>query len=114
LSKSKIKNQKSKMAILKAFKGIRPVGDQAAKIASRPYDVLNRTEASGEAEGNSLSFLHVIKPEIDLPDSMDEHDPEVYRKGSANFQKMIADGVFFTDDCDKLYIYAQTMDGRTQ
>jgi len=102
------------MAILKAFKGIRPVADKAAQIASRPYDVLNRNEAFSEAEGNPLSFLHVIKPEIDLPVSMDEHDPEVYRKGSENFQKMIADGIFFTDDNEKLYIYAQTMDGRIQ
>ena len=102
------------MAILKAFKGIRPVKGKAAKIASRPYDVLNRAEAISEAEGNLLSFLHVIKPEIDLPDSMDEHDPEVYRKGSATFQKMIADGIFFSDSSDKLYVYAQTMYGRTQ
>ena len=102
------------MAILKAFKGIRPVKDKAAKIASRPYDVLNRVEAFIEAEGNPLSFLHVIKPEIDLPASVDEHDPEVYRKGNANFQRMIADGIFFTDDSEKLYVYAQTMYGRTQ
>ena len=102
------------MATLKAFKGIRPVTDKAAKIASRPYDVLNRAEALKEADGNPLSFLHVIKPEIDLPDTMDEHDPEVYRKGSENFRKMIADGIFFTDDSDKLYAYAQTMNGRTQ
>jgi len=102
------------MAILKAFKGIRPVSEMAAKIASRPYDVLNRNEAFKEAEGNPLSFLHVIKPEIDLPPTIDEHDPEVYRRGSANFQKMIIDGIFFTDDSEKLYVYAQTMDGRTQ
>ncbi|MDR2848622.1 MAG: DUF1015 family protein [Bacteroidales bacterium] len=102
------------MAVLKAFKGIRPVKEHAAKIASRPYDVLNRAEALKEADGNPLSFLHVIKPEIDLPDTTDEHAPEVYTKGSSNFQKMIADGVFRTDDSEKLYIYAQTMDGRTQ
>ena len=102
------------MAILKAFKGIRPVKDKAAAIASRPYDVLNRAEAIGEAEGNPYSFLHVIKPEIDLPASMDEHDSEVYRTGSANFQKMISDGIFYSDNCDQLYVYAQTMQGRTQ
>lgn len=102
------------MAVLKAFKGIRPVKEYAAQIASRPYDVLNRAEAVKEASGNSLSFLHVIKPEIDLPAITDEHAPEVYVKGSANFQKMIADGVFRTDGSEKLYIYAQTMDGRTQ
>jgi len=102
------------MAVLKAFKGIRPVSDKVKKIASLPYDVINREEARNEAEGNLLSFLHVIKPEIDFPDSTDEHDPEIYQKGISNFQKMITDGVFFTDDNDKLYIYAQTMDGRTQ
>ena len=102
------------MAIIKAFKGIRPEKDKVAKIASHPYDVLNRVEAFREADNHPLSFLHVVKPEIDLPDSMDEHDPEVYRKGNANFRKMIADGIFFADDSDKLYIYAQTMDGRTQ
>ncbi|MDR1154212.1 MAG: DUF1015 family protein [Bacteroidales bacterium] len=102
------------MAILKAFQGIRPVKDKAAKIASRPYDVLNRAEAHKEAEDNPLSFLHVIKPEIDLPASTDEHAPEVYRKGSENFRKMIADGIFLTDHTDRLYVYAQTMDGRTQ
>ncbi|MDR1865168.1 MAG: DUF1015 family protein [Bacteroidales bacterium] len=102
------------MAILKAFKGIRPVREHAANIASRPYDVLNRTEAFREAEGNPLSFLHVIKPEIDLPETVDEHDPQVYRTGSDRLQKMIADGIFRTDDGEKLYVYAQTMDGRTQ
>ena len=102
------------MAVLKAFKGIRPVKDKVAKIASRPYDVLNRAEALCEAEGKPLSFLHVVKPEIDLPFSIDEHDPEVYRKGNANFQKMVDDGIFFTDESDKLYVYAQTMYGRTQ
>jgi len=102
------------MAILKAFKGIRPLKDKAAQIVSRPYDVLNRAEAYVEAEGNPLSFLRVIKPEIDLPESVDEHDPEVYIKGIDNFNKLITQGVFFSDDSDKLYIYAQKMDGRTQ
>ena len=102
------------MAILKAFKGIRPLRDKAAMIASRPYDVMNRAEAFKEAEGNPLSFLHVIRPEIDFPVSVDEHDSEIYIKGSANFRKMIADGIFFTDESEKLYIYAQTMYGRTQ
>ena len=102
------------MAILKAFKGIRPIKEKAAAIASRPYDVLNRAEAIVEADGNPWSFLHVIKPEIDLPSSIDEHDPEVYRRGSAFFQKMITDGVCYVDDNDHLYVYAQTMQGRTQ
>ena len=102
------------MAKLKAFKGIRPVSDKAAQIASRPYDVLNREEAFAEADGNPLSFLRVTKPEIEFPASVCDYAPEVYRKGSDNFQKFIADGIFLTDDSDKLYVYAQTMYGRKQ
>ncbi len=102
------------MAILKAFKGIRPVKEKAHKIASRPYDVLNRAEAKIEAGSDGLSFLHVIKPEIDLPDSLDEHDASVYQKGKDNFLKLLNDGVLVRDADDRLYIYAQTMNGRTQ
>jgi len=101
------------MAILKAFKGIRPVKDKAARIASRPYDVLNREEAKKEAT-DEYSFLHVIKPEIDLPDSVDEHDDQVYQKGKDNFFKMIANGIMHPDKEECLYIYAQTMGDRTQ
>lgn len=101
------------MAILKAFKGIRPVKDKAARIASRPYDVLNREEAKKEA-ADQYSFLHVIKPEIDLPDAVDEHDDQVYQKGKDNFFKMITDGVMVPDQQECLYVYAQTMSGRTQ
>ena len=102
------------MAIIKAFKGIRPVREKAAKVASRPYDVLNRSEAKIESKGNPDSFLHVIKPEIDLPDSVDEHDASVYQKGRDNFLKMMADGVMIQDEKECLYIYAQTRNGRTQ
>ena len=77
------------MAIIKAFKGIRPVKDKAHLIASRPYDVLNREEAKKEAGNNQYSFLHIIKPEIDLPVSVDEHDPIVYQKGRDNFFNLI-------------------------
>jgi uncharacterized protein (DUF1015 family) len=102
------------MAILKPFKGIRPVKDKVSLIASRPYDVLNKSEARKEAEGNPFSFLHVIKPEIDLSDTIDEYDQQVYRKGKENFDFMLRQGVFFQDDEDYLYVYAQTMNGRTQ
>jgi len=101
------------MAIIKAFKGIRPVKDKAHLVASRPYDVLNREEAKKEAV-DKYSFLHVIKPEIDLPGSVDEHDPSVYLKGKDNFFKMMNDGIFKPEGDDCLYIYAQTMNGRTQ
>jgi len=102
------------MAIIKPFKGIRPVRDKAYLVASRPYDVLNKDEAREEAKGNPYSFLHVIKPEIDLPDNVHEYDPAVYRKGKEYFIQLVHQGVFFQDAEDLLYIYAQTMEGRTQ
>lgn len=102
------------MAILKPFKGIRPVKDKVSFIASRPYDVLNKSEARKESEGNPFSFLHIIKPEIDLPDTIDEYDQQVYRKGKENFDWLMREGVFFQDDKEYLYVYAQTMKGRTQ
>jgi uncharacterized protein (DUF1015 family) len=102
------------MAILKAFKGIRPVKDKVKQIASRPYDVLNSEEARIEADGNEFSFLHVVKPEIDLPVDVDHYSPQVYEKGKENFVKMLKDGLFFQDEKNCLYIYAQTMNGKRQ
>ncbi|MCR5713709.1 MAG: DUF1015 family protein [Bacteroidales bacterium] len=102
------------MAILRPFRGIRPLGTCVSEIASRPYDVLNRAEARAEAAGHPLSFLHVIKPEIDLPDSVDEHDDRVYRLGVEHFNRLLAEGVMKADAEPCLYVYAQTMDGRTQ
>jgi len=102
------------MAILKAFKGIRPVAGKVEKVASKPYDVLNEKEAREECAGNPLSFYHVIKPEIDFADDFDHYAPEIYKKGKDNFAKLIQDGVFFQDDKDCLYIYQQTMNGRKQ
>lgn len=102
------------MAVLKAFKGIRPVKDKAEKIASRPYDVLNKEEARSEAGDNKYSYLHVVKPEIDLPDDIDPYSKEVYAKGKENFDRMVDEGVLVKDDKDYLYVYAQTMNGKTQ
>ncbi len=102
------------MATLKPFKGIRPLKKDASKIASKPYDVLNEKEARMECEGNPLSFYHVIKPEIDFPDDYDHYAPEIYKKGFANFSKMLNDGIFFQDKEEYYYIYAQTMHGRRQ
>ncbi|MBI4645935.1 MAG: GNAT family N-acetyltransferase [Bacteroidia bacterium] len=86
---------------------------KAINIA-RPYDVLNKEEARGESEGNPYSFLHVTKPEIDLPDSVDHYAPQVYQKGKENYEKLIRDKIFQQDAHEYLYIYAQTMHGRTQ
>jgi len=102
------------MAILKAFKGFRPPAEYASRIASRPYDVLNSNEAREEAKDNPLSFLHVIKPEIDLPPGTDLYSPEVYQKGKDNLEAMIRDRILVQDEEDYLYIYAQTMWNKTQ
>ena len=102
------------MAILKPFKGIRPIKEFAQKVASKPYDVLDEKEARIECEGNPLSFYHVIKPEIDFPDDHDHYADDVYEKGISNFNKLKADGVFKEDAKEYYYIYAQTMNGRKQ
>lgn len=102
------------MAILKPFRGIRPVKEFAQKVASKPYDVLDEKEARIECEGNPLSFYHVIKPEIDFPDDHDHYAADVYEKGISNFNKMKVDGVFKEDPKEYYYIYAQTMNGRKQ
>lgn len=102
------------MAVLKAFKGIRPPKEIAKALASRPYDVLNSKEARIEAQGNELSLLHITKPEIDLPESIDEHDEQVYAKAKENFDKFQKNKWLVQDEKECLYIYAQTMNGRTQ
>ena len=102
------------MSILKPFRGFRPQADLAAKIASRPYDVLNSDEAKQEAGSNELSFYHVIKPEIDLPADVDIHSQVVYDKAKENLQKLISQKVLVQDEKPCYYIYAQTMNGKTQ
>ena len=102
------------MAVLKPFKGIRPIPEKAKEVAARPYDVLNRTEAKEEASFSPYHYLHVTKPEIDIDESIDQYDEQVYEKGKENFEKIVADGVLKQDEKDNLYIYAQTMNGRTQ
>lgn len=102
------------MAILKAFKGLRPPKSISKDLASRPYDVLNSAEAREEAKGNPYSLLHIIKPEIDLHEGIDEHEPEVYEKAKENLEKFRKEGWLVQDSEDYLYIYAQTMNGKTQ
>ncbi len=102
------------MAIVKPFKGIRPVKDKVKLVAARPYDVLNKAEARSKAEGNPYSLYHVTKPEIDLSDKIDQYDPIVYIKGKEYFDKLMKEGVFVQDEQKCFYIYAQTMEGRTQ
>ena len=100
------------MVKIKAFKGIRPPREYAAEVASRPYDVLNSAEAKAEATERSL--LHIIKPEIDFDPIADEHSEEVYAKAVENFAAWREKGWLVQDEQECYYIYAQTMDGRTQ
>jgi uncharacterized protein (DUF1015 family) len=102
------------MAKIKPFKGLRPPADFAKEVASRPYDVLNSEEARQEAAGNPKSLLHIIKPEINFQSGQDEHAPEVYDKAVEIFEKFQANGWLVEDHKEMYYIYAQTMDGRTQ
>ncbi len=102
------------MAVIKPFKGIRPPKELVEQVASRPYDVLNSAEARAEAEGNEKSLYHIIKPEIDFPVGTDEHDPRVYDKAAENFQMFQDKGWLVQDDKENYYVYAQTMNGKTQ
>jgi uncharacterized protein (DUF1015 family) len=102
------------MAILKPFKGLRPPVSIVKQLASRPYDVLNSTEAREEARGNPYSLLHIIKPEIDLPVTVDIHSQPVYDKAKENFELFKSRGWLVPDREDLLYVYAQTMNGKTQ
>ncbi|WP_304611650.1 DUF1015 domain-containing protein [Paramuribaculum intestinale] len=102
------------MAKIKPFRGVRPPRELVEEVASRPYDVLNSDEARREADGNPKSLYHIIKPEIDFDPSTDEHDPCVYDKAVENFNAFQSNGWLVQDDDDHYYIYAQTMDGRTQ
>ncbi len=102
------------MAVIKPFRGIRPPQDLVTKVASRPYDVLNSDEARTEAEGNEMSLYHIIRPEIDFPVGTDEHLPEVYDKAVENFRMFREKGWLVQDEQENYYVYAQTMNGKTQ
>ena len=102
------------MATIKPFKGIRPPKDLVEKVESRPYDVLDSEEARAEAGDNEMSLYHIIKPEIDFPVGTSEYDPRVYEKAAENFQKFQDKGWLVQDDKEQYYIYAQTMNGKTQ
>ncbi len=102
------------MAVIKAFRGLRPPRDIAKQLASRPYDVLDSREARTEVEGNSHSLLHIIKPEVDLPEGTDLYSQPVYDKAVENFGLFRNNGWLVQDPEEFLYIYAQTMNGKTQ
>lgn len=102
------------MAIIKPFKGIRPPQDLVEQVASRPYDVLNSDEARAEAAGNEKSLYHIIRPEIDFPVGTDEHEEKVYNKAAENFAMFRQKGWLVQDQKENYYVYAQTMNGKTQ
>jgi uncharacterized protein (DUF1015 family) len=102
------------MAIIRPFKGLRPPKDLVEQVQSRPYDVLDSEEARAEAAGNEKSLYHIIKPEIDFPIGTSEYAPEVYAKAAENFQMFQDKGWLVQDQQAGYYIYAQTMNGKTQ
>ena len=102
------------MITIKPFKGLRPRRDIVDKVASKPYDVLNSAEAKEEAKDNPFSFLRISKPEIGFDYPIDQYADEVYQKGKEVFDGFVKDGILVQDAAPCLYIYAQTMNGRTQ
>ncbi|WP_446898203.1 DUF1015 domain-containing protein [Clostridium sp. LBM24168] len=102
------------MAIVKAFKAVRPREDLARKVAALPYDVMSSDEAREEVKGNKYSFLHVDKAEVDLNEDIDIYDTKVYEKARENLQNLISQGVFVQDKKPYLYIYRLTMNGKSQ
>ena len=102
------------MAKLKPFRGIRPPKDLVEQVESRPYDVLDSEEARAEAGDNEKSLYHIIKPEIDFPVGTSEYDSRVYEKAAENFKKFQDKGWLKQDSEEMYYIYAQTMNGKTQ
>ena len=102
------------MAVVKPFKGITPRPDLASKVASLPYDVMNREEAKVMAEGNPYSYLHIVRSEIDLPDELDAYDDLVYTTARQNLDRFIKEGTLVKSEKPKFYIYRQLMHGRVQ
>ena len=102
------------MSVLRAFRAIRPTKENAHRVAALPYDVMNSAEAREMVKGNPVSFLHVDKAEIDLPEDTYIYDEKVYLKARENLDKLSEDGICIQDEKPCLYIYRQIMDGRAQ
>ena len=102
------------MAKIKPFRGVRPPREYVEEVESRPYDVLDSEEARAEAGDNEKSLYHIIKPEIDFAPGTSEYDPRVYEKAAENFKKFQDKGWLVQDGKEQYYIYAQTMNGKTQ
>lgn len=102
------------MAILHPFRALRPVPERAEEVACVPYDVVNTQEARDLAQGKPLNFLHVIRPEIDLPEGTDEHADEVYARGAENLKAYAASATSLQEEEPSVYVYRLVMDGRAQ
>lgn len=102
------------MPRVKPFRAVRPTVEKAAQVASVPYDVVNRSEAVELAEGNADSFLHVVRPDIDLPPETNPYADEIYAKAAENLQRMIGDGVLVQDQEESIFLYRQIMNGKSQ
>ena len=102
------------MATVRPFRALRPDPQHVEEVASVPYDVIDSAEARVLSEGKPRSFLHVVRPEVDLSEETDEHDESVYEKGAENLERFVADGVLVQEDEPSLYVYRLIMDGREQ
>lgn len=102
------------MPKVKPFRGLRPPKDLVEQVESRPYDVLNSEEARAEAGNNEKSLYHIIKPEINFPEGISEYDPRVYDSAAEQFEKFQKNGWLLQDEQENYYLYAQTMNGKTQ
>src|SRR5690554_6001151 len=100
------------MAVIKPFRALRPAPELADKIAALPYDVMNSSEAKEMVQGNKYSFLRIDRAEINFPDLIDPHLPEVYAKAREILDQMVENKHYIQDDKECLYIYRQIMDGR--
>ena len=102
------------MPLIRPFPGLRPLPEKAGEVAAPPYDVLDSSEARERAKGKPWSFLHISKPEIDLPPETDPHDAKVYAKGKENFERMLAEGVLKQDSAPCYYLYRLIMGDHQQ
>ncbi|MEX2595828.1 MAG: DUF1015 domain-containing protein, partial [Salibacteraceae bacterium] len=102
------------MSIVKPFKAVRPVPQKVKDVACRPYDVLDSDEAKAEADGNPVSFYHVIKPEINFPSDADPYSEAVYKKGRENYELLKSNGVLVQDQKEHYYVYQLVMNGQQQ
>jgi uncharacterized protein (DUF1015 family) len=102
------------MSLVKPFMAVRPTVGKVSDVASLPYDVMNREEAKAMAGDNTDSFLHIVRAEIDIDESISQYDDSVYAKGKENLDKLVADGTLVQEEKPCFYIYSQVMDGRTQ